>query len=95
MLVGGLVVNGVGFGLSLFPINRGYTEYNGIKNPFRGSLERPHFMEWRWRGVGKRINSTWSGETSDKHIIYTMKPSKSIGRLRRSLPFYPVGASAP
>jgi len=86
MLVGGLVeLNGVGFGLSLFPVDRGYTEYNGVTNPFRGSLERPHFIEWKWRGVGKRINFTWSGETGDKHIIYTMKP-KSKGRLRRLLP---------
>lgn len=72
-LGGGLVeLNGVGFGLSLFPINRGYTEVNGVKNPFRGSLERPDYMEWNLDGVGKRVNFTWSNPTEHKYIVYTM-----------------------
>jgi hypothetical protein len=72
-LGGGLVeLNGVGFGLSLFPIYRGYTEANGVKNPFRGSLERPDYMEWNLNGVGKRVNFTWSGPTEHKYIVYTM-----------------------
>ena len=65
-------MNGVGFGLSLFPINRGYTEVNGVKNPFRGSLERPDYMEWNLDGIGKRVNFTWSNPTKHKYILYTM-----------------------
>jgi hypothetical protein len=72
-LGGGIVeLNGVGFGLSLFPIARDYTEVGGVKNPFRGSLERPDYMEWNLNGIGKRINFTWSGPTEHKHIVYTM-----------------------
>lgn len=72
-LGGGLVeLNGIGFGLSLFPINRDYTEVNGVKNPFRGSLERPDYMEWNLDGVGKRVNFAWSNPTEHKHIVYTM-----------------------
>jgi hypothetical protein len=72
-LGGGIVeLNGVGFGLSLFPIFRGYTETNGVKNPFRGALERPDYMEWNLDGIGKRVNFTWSGPTEHKYIVYTM-----------------------
>lgn len=73
-LGGGIVeLNGVGFGLSLFPITRDYAEVNGVKNPFRGSLERPDYMEWNLDGIGKRVNFTWSGPTEHKHIVYTMR----------------------
>ncbi|OMC44087.1 hypothetical protein A5745_16755 [Mycobacterium sp. IS-2888] len=73
-LGGGIVeLNGVGFGLSLFPIRRDYTEVDGIKNPFRGSLERPDYMEWNLDGIGKRINFMWSGPTEHKYIVYTMR----------------------
>jgi hypothetical protein len=73
MLGGGIVeLNGVGFGLSLFPILRGYSEVNGVKNPFRGALERPDYMEWNLDGIGKRVNFAWSGPTEHKYIVYTM-----------------------
>ena len=78
-LGGGIVeLNGVGFGLSLFPIFRGYSEVNGVKNPYRGALERPDYMEWNLDGVGKRVNFTWSGPTEHKYIVYTMYMGKKV-----------------
>jgi hypothetical protein len=72
-LGGGIIeLNGFGFGLSLFPIFRGYTEANGVKHPFRGALERPDYIEWNLDGIGKRVNFTWSGPTDHKYIVYTM-----------------------
>lgn len=76
-LGGGIVeLNGFSFGLSVLPIYRGYTEANGVKNWFRGCLERPDYIEWNIDGVGKRVNFTWSGPTDHKHIVYskTSKP---------------------
>lgn len=79
MLGGGLVeLNGIGFGLSLFPIRRDYTEVNGVKNPFRGALERPDYMEWNLDGVGKRINFTWTAPTEHKYIVYTMHTKTKV-----------------
>jgi hypothetical protein len=78
-LGGGIVeLNGVGFGLSLFPIFRGYTEVKGVKNPFRGSLERPDYMEWNLDGIGKRVNFTWSGPTDHRYVVYTMTTKAKV-----------------
>jgi hypothetical protein len=78
-LAGGFVeLNGVGFGLSLFPIERSYTEVNGVKNPFRGSLERPDYVEWNLDGIGKRVNFTWSNPTEHKYIGYTMSMGTKV-----------------
>ena len=84
-LSGGLVeLNGVGFGLSLFPINRGYTEVNGVKNPFRGSLERPDYMEY------KISTESASGSTrlvppdrAQVHRLHHVQMSTEIGRARQ------------
>jgi hypothetical protein len=78
-LGGGIVeLNGVGFGLSLFPIFRGYTEVKGVKNPFRGSLERPDYMEWNLDGIGKRVNFPWSGPTHHRYVVYTMTTKAKV-----------------
>jgi hypothetical protein len=73
-LWGGIVdLNGVGFGISLENIYRGYSiAPNGVENPFRGSLARPSFIAWEYCGVEKRVNLTWSGADSGKHITYTI-----------------------
>lgn len=72
-LGGGTVeLNGYSFGLSILPIYRGYTEVNGVKNWFRGCIERPDYIEWNLGGVGKRVNFTWTNPTDHLYIIYTM-----------------------
>jgi hypothetical protein len=77
-LWGGIVdLNGVGFGISLENIYRGYSVApNGTENPFRGSLARPSFIAWKYDGIEKRINLSWSGATSGKHITYTITKPK-------------------
>ncbi|MGE2835129.1 hypothetical protein [Mycobacterium sp. SMC-4] len=74
---GGIVeLNGFSFGLSVLPIYRGYTEANGVKNWFRGCVERPDYIEWNLDGVGKRINFTWNNPSDHLYIVYTMFRSK-------------------
>ena len=51
---------------------------NGVKNPYRGALELPDYMEWNLDGVGKRVNFAWSGPTEHKYIVYTMYMGKKV-----------------
>ena len=64
-LGGGLVeLNGVGFGLSLFPIRRDYTEANGVKNPFRGARAAGlHGMESDGIGKASQLHLVRSNRT--------------------------------
>jgi hypothetical protein len=70
---GGIVyLNGIGFGLTVFNPGREFPEFNSPANPLRGSVQRPLYMAWVYRGKTKRINFEWNDVWEHKTLTFTL-----------------------
>ncbi|BBZ29562.1 hypothetical protein MMAD_38570 [Mycolicibacterium madagascariense] len=72
---GGIVnLNGIGLGLTVFNPSRDNPDAfdNNLRNPLRGSIQRPGFMAWELDGVTKRINFEWNDVWQHRTITYKM-----------------------